>query len=63
MEWGEYDIYVSHKEQKLSDLMKHPKIIEKCEFLMDSKIFGVQTKFQTTGQLGRTTSKHILYTM
>ena len=44
-EWGEYDPFMyPHKESELlTDLMKHPKIIESCEFLMDSKIFGVQT--------------------
>ena len=38
-EWGEYDPYMyPHKESKvLTGLMKHPKIIEACEFLMNSK--------------------------
>ena len=44
-EWGEYDPYMyPHKESKvLTGLMKHPKVIEACEFLMGGKIFGVQT--------------------
>ena len=44
-EWGEYDPYMyPHKEsEKLTDLMKHPKIIEACEFLTEGKILGVQT--------------------
>ena len=44
--------------------MKHPKIIEACEFLMDSKIFGVQTwaYFKPPGQLGRDLHQNIFYT-
>jgi ectoine hydroxylase-related dioxygenase (phytanoyl-CoA dioxygenase family) len=44
--------------------MKHPKIIEACEFLMDSKIFGVQTwaYFKPPGQLGRDQHQNIFYT-
>ena len=65
-EWGEYDPYMyPHKEsQLLTDLMKHPKIIESCEFLMDSKIFGVQTwaYFKPPGQLGRDMHQNIFYT-
>ena len=65
-EWGEYDPYMyPHKEsEKLTDLMKHPKIIEACEFLMDSKIFGVQTwaYFKPPGQLGRDMHQNIFYT-
>ena len=56
-EWGEYDPYMyPHKESKvLTGLMKHPKVIESCEFLMGGKIFGVQTwaYFKPPGQLGR----------
>ena len=65
-EWGEYDPYMyPHKEsQLLTDLMKHPKIIESCEFLMNSKIFGVQTwaYFKPPGQLGRDMHQNIFYT-
>ena len=65
-EWGEYDPYMyPHKEsEKLTDLMKHPKIVEACEFLMDSKIFGVQTwaYFKPPGQLGRDQHQNIFYT-
>ena len=66
-EWGEYDPYMyPHKEsEKLTDLMKHPKIVEACEFLMDSKIFGVQTwaYFKPPGQLGRDQHQNIFYTL
>ena len=36
-EWGEYDPFMyPHKESKiLSKLMKHPKVVEACEFLME----------------------------
>ena len=54
-----------HKESKvLTGLMKHPKIIEACEFLMNSKIFGVQTwaYFKPPGQLGRDQHQNIFYT-
>ena len=65
-EWGEYDPFMyPHKESELlTDLMKHPKIIEACEFLMDSKIFGVQTwaYFKPPGQLGRDQHQNIFYT-
>ena len=65
-EWGEYDPFMyPHKESELlTDLMKHPKIIESCEFLMDSKIFGVQTwaYFKPPGQLGRDQHQNIFYT-
>ena len=65
-EWGEYDPFMyPHKEsERLTDLMKHPKIIEACEFLMDSKIFGVQTwaYFKPPGQLGRDQHQNIFYT-
>ena len=65
-EWGEYDPFMyPHKESELlTDLMKHPKIIESCEFLMNSKIFGVQTwaYFKPPGQLGRDQHQNIFYT-
>ena len=65
-EWGEYDPFMyPHKESELlTDLMKHPKIIESCEFLMGSKIFGVQTwaYFKPPGQLGRDQHQNIFYT-
>ena len=65
-EWGDYDPYMyPHKESKVLDgLMKHPKIIEACEFLMDSKILGVQTwaYFKPPGQLGRDMHQNIFYT-
>ena len=65
-EWGEYDPFMyPHKEsEKLSELMKHPKIIEAVEYLMDSKIFGVQTwaYFKPPGQLGRDQHQNIFYT-
>jgi len=65
-EWGEYDPYMyPHKEsEKLTDLMKHPKIIEACEFLMEGKILGVQTwaYFKPPGQLGRDMHQNIFYT-
>ena len=65
-EWGEYDPFMyPHKESELlTDLMKHPKIIESCELLMDSKIFGVQTwaYFKPPGQLGRDQHQNIFYT-
>ena len=65
-EWAEYDPFMyPHKESKrLTDLMKHPKIIEACEFLMDSKIFGVQTwaYFKPPVQLGRDQHQNIFYT-
>jgi len=65
-EWGEYDPFMyPHKESKLlTEMMKHPKIIEACEFLMDSKILGVQTwaYFKPPGQLGRDMHQNIFYT-
>jgi hypothetical protein len=65
-EWGDYDPYMyPHKESKLlTRLMKHPKVIEACEFLMDSKILGVQTwaYFKPPGQLGRDMHQNIFYT-
>ena len=65
-EWGDYDPYMyPHKESKLlTGLMKHPKVIEACEFLMDSKILGVQTwaYFKPPGQLGRDMHQNIFYT-
>tara|TARA_B110000211_G_scaffold167199_1_gene188678 strand:+ start:146 stop:907 length:762 start_codon:yes stop_codon:yes gene_type:complete len=65
-EWGDYDPYMyPHKESKvLNGLMKHPKVIEACEFLMDSKILGVQTwaYFKPPGQLGRDMHQNIFYT-
>jgi ectoine hydroxylase-related dioxygenase (phytanoyl-CoA dioxygenase family) len=65
-EWGDYDPFMyPHKEsEKLTDLMKHPKIIQACEFLMESKIFGVQTwaYFKPPGQLGRDQHQNIFYT-
>jgi ectoine hydroxylase-related dioxygenase (phytanoyl-CoA dioxygenase family) len=65
-QWGEYDPYMyPHKEsEQLTNLMKHPKIIEACEFLMDSKIFGVKTwaYFKPPGQLGRDQHQNIFYT-
>ena len=65
-EWGDYDPYMyPHKESKLlTGLMKHPKVIEACEFLMDSKILGVQTwaYFKPAGQLGRDMHQNIFYT-
>ena len=65
-EWGEYDPFMyPHKEsQLLTDLMKHPKVIQACEFLMGSKIFGVQTwaYFKPPGQLGRDQHQNIFYT-
>ena len=44
--------------------MKHPKVIEACEFLMEGKIFGVQTwaYFKPPGQLGRDQHQNIFYT-
>ena len=44
-EWGEYDPFMyPHKQSKVLDgLMKHPKVIEAVEFLMNGKVFGVQT--------------------
>ena len=65
-EWGEYDPFMyPHKESKVLDgLMKHPKVIEACEFLMEGKIFGVQTwaYFKPPGQLGRDQHQNIFYT-
>ena len=65
-EWGEYDPYMyPHKEsERLTDLMKHPKLIEACEFLMEGKIFAVQTwaYFKPPGQLGRDMHQNIFYT-
>ena len=65
-EWGEYDPFMyPHKEsQRLTDLMKHPKIVEACEFLMEGKIFAVQTwaYFKPPGQLGRDQHQNIFYT-
>lgn len=65
-EWGEYDPFMyPHKESKvLNGLMKHPKVIEACEFLMQGKIFGVQTwaYFKPPGQLGRDQHQNIFYT-
>ena len=65
-EWGDYDPYMyPHKESKLlTRLMKHPKIIQACEFLMDSKILGVQTwaYFKPPGQLGRDMHQNAFYT-
>lgn len=65
-EWGEYDPFMyPHKESELlTDLMKHPKVIEACEFLMNGKVFGVQTwaYFKPPGQLGRDMHQNIFYT-
>lgn len=65
-EWGEYDPYMyPHKEsQLLTDLMKHPKVVEACEFLMNGNVFGVQTwaYFKPPGQLGRDQHQNIFYT-
>lgn len=65
-QWGEYDPYMyPHKDSdKLSELMKHPKIIEACEFLMEGKLFAVQTwaYFKPPGQLGRDQHQNIFYT-
>ena len=65
-EWGEYDPFMyPHKESKiLSKLMKHPKVVEACEFLMEGKVFGVQTwaYFKPPGQLGRDMHQNIFYT-
>jgi len=65
-EWGEYDPFMyPHRESKLlTKLMKHPKVIASCEFLMDSKILGVQTwaYFKPPGQLGRDQHQNIFYT-
>ena len=65
-EWGEYDPFMyPHKEsQLLTDLMKHPKVVEACEFLMNGNVFGVQTwaYFKPPGQLGRDQHQNIFYT-
>jgi|TARA_R110001592_G_scaffold15722_1_gene68042 hypothetical protein len=65
-EWGEYDPYMyPHKESKLlTRLMKHPKLVEACEFLMEGNILGVQTwaYFKPPGQLGRDMHQNIFYT-
>ena len=65
-EWGDYDPYMyPHKESKILDgLMKHPKVIQACEFLMNSKILGVQTwaYYKPPGQLGRDMHQNIFYT-
>ena len=65
-EWGEYDPFMyPHRESKiLSGLMKHPKVVEACEFLMNGKVFGVQTwaYFKPPGQLGRDMHQNIFYT-
>ena len=65
-QWGDYDPFMyPHKEsEKLTDLMKHPKVIEAVEFLMDGKVFGVQTwaYFKPPGQLGRDQHQNIFNT-
>ena len=65
-QWGEYDPFMHpHKQSsKLYELMKHPKIIEACEFVMESKIFAVQSwaYFKPPGQLGRDQHQNIFYT-
>ena len=65
-EWGDYDPYMyPHKESKVLDgLMKHPKIIECCEYLMGGIVNGTQTwaYFKPPGQLGRDMHQNIFYT-
>ena len=65
-EWGEYDPFqYPHKESDiLSELMKHPKLIEASEFLVNGKIFALQTwtYFKPPGQLGRDMHQNIFYT-
>ena len=65
-QWGEWDPFMHpHREsEKLSEIMKHPKIIEAVEFLIGSKVFGVQTwaYFKPPGQLGRDMHQNIFYT-
>ena len=64
--WEEYEpfIHPHRQSEKLSKIMKHPKIIEAVEFLMESKVFGVQTwaYFKPPGQLGRDQHQNIFYT-
>jgi hypothetical protein len=64
--WGEWDPFVyPHKlSDKLEKLFSHPKIIEACEFLMDSKIEGMQSwaYFKPPGQLGRDQHQNAFYT-
>jgi len=65
-EWGDYDPFMHPhiQSEKLFELAKHPKIIEAVEFLMESKVFGVQTwtYFKPPGQLGRDQHQNIFYT-
>lgn len=65
-EWGEYDPFmqVHEKSDMFIDLMKHPKVIEAVEFLLESKVFAVQTwaYFKPPGQLGRDMHQNIFYT-
>lgn len=65
-EWGEYDPFmqVHEKSDLFGDLMKHPKVIEAVEFLLESQVFAVQTwaYFKPSGQLGRDQHQNIFYT-
>ena len=64
--WQEYEPFMyPHKlSDKLSKLFVHPKIIEACEFLMESKIVGMQTwsYFKPKGELGRDQHQNAFYT-
>ena len=43
--------------------MKHPKVVEACEFLMNGKVFGVQMGvFQTTWSIRKRYSPKHFYT-
>ena len=64
--WGEWDPFsYPHKlSPKLEKLFSHPKIIEACEFLMESSIHGMQSwsYFKPPGQLGRDMHQNAFYT-
>lgn len=64
--YQEYDPYMHpHKESVLIEkFLGHPKIIETMEFLMNSKIQGIQTwsYFKPPGELGRDAHQDAFYT-